>query len=213
MSNRLYRRVLRPPVDWVMDRIYRMDTRNPVRYDDLGFSEDRGVYYVASDWRALPAFLRAASVRAGDVFVDLGCGKGRVLIQAAAYPFARIIGVELDPDLAAVARRNVTNRASHVAIESADVATWAVPDDVTHVYLYNPFHGAVMDAALRRLRESLERSPRELHIGYFNPVDRDRLIHFGAVLVESCRLRRGEGYIVEVYRLGKLPILEDPPKL
>jgi predicted RNA methylase len=212
-SDRLYRRVLRPPVDWVMDRIYRMDTRNPVGYDDLGFSEDRGVYYTASDWRALPAFLRAAPVRADDVFVDLGCGKGRVLIQAAAYPFARIIGVELDPDLAALARRNVTNRASHIAIESADVTTWAVPDDVTHVYLYNPFHGAVMDAALRRLRESLERSPRELHIGYFNPVDCDRLIHFGAVLVKSCRLRRGEGYVVEVYRLGKLPMLKDPPKL
>ena len=195
-----------------MDRIYRMDTRHPVRYDDLGFSEDRGVYYGASDWRALPALLRAASVRAGDVFVDLGCGKGRVLIQASAYPFARIIGDELDPDLAAVARRNVTNRASRIAIESADVTTWTVPDDVTHVYLYNPFHGAVMDAALRRLRESLERSPRELRIGYFNPVDRDRLIHFGAELVESCRLRRGEGYVVDVYRLGKLPMLEDPSK-
>jgi hypothetical protein len=70
-----------------------------------------------------------------------------------------------------------------------------------------------MDAALRRLRESLERSPRELRIGYFNPVDRAQLIHFGAELVESCRLRRGEGYVVEVYRLGKLPMLEDPPKL
>ena len=46
-SDRFYRRVLRPPVDWVMDRIYRMDTRHPVRYDDLGFSEDRGVYYGA----------------------------------------------------------------------------------------------------------------------------------------------------------------------
>ncbi len=212
-SDRLYRRVLRPPLDWVMDRTHRMETRRPVRYDDLAFDEDRGVYYAASDWRALPAFLRAAPVRAGDVFVDLGCGKGRVLIQAVAYPFARIIGLELDPGLAALARRNVTNRTSRIAIESADVITWAVPDDVTHVYLYNPFHGAVMDAALRRLRESLERSPRDLRIGYFNPVDRDRLIHFGAVLVDSCRLRRGEGYVVEVYRLDKLPMVEDPRKL
>ncbi len=196
-----------------MDRIYRVETRNAVRCDALGFSEDRGVYYGAADWRALPAFLRAASVHAGDVFVDLGCGKGRVLIQAAAYPFARIIGVELDPNLAAVARRNVTKRASHVAIDNADVTTWAVPDDVTHVFLYNPFHGAVMDAALSCLRESIGRSPRHLSIGYLNPVDRDRLIHFGAVLVESCRLRRGEGYVVEVYRLGKPPVIEDSPKL
>ena len=69
-----------------MDRIYRVETRNAVRCDALGFSEDRGVYYGAADWRALPAFLRAASVHAGDVFVDLGCGKGRSLDPGGGVP-------------------------------------------------------------------------------------------------------------------------------
>jgi predicted RNA methylase len=40
-------------------------------------------------------------------FVDLGSGKGRVLIVAAMYPFKRIIGVEYSPDLATVCRRNL----------------------------------------------------------------------------------------------------------
>ncbi len=40
-------------------------------------------------------------------FIDVGCGKGRVLIVAAAYPFKRIRGVEYSPQLAAICRTNL----------------------------------------------------------------------------------------------------------
>jgi SAM-dependent methyltransferase len=43
----------------------------------------------------------------GFTFVDLGCGKGKVLMLAAGYPFARIVGVEYSPGLHAIARRNL----------------------------------------------------------------------------------------------------------
>ena len=39
--------------------------------------------------------------------VDIGCGKGRVLMLASEYAFREIVGVELDPRLAGVARRNL----------------------------------------------------------------------------------------------------------
>jgi SAM-dependent methyltransferase len=32
-------------------------------------------------------------------FLDMGCGKGRVLAMAAAYGFKEIIGVDLSPQL------------------------------------------------------------------------------------------------------------------
>jgi SAM-dependent methyltransferase len=41
------------------------------------------------------------------VFIDLGSGKGRVLLMAAEYPFRRIIGVELLPELHEIARQNL----------------------------------------------------------------------------------------------------------
>ena len=40
-------------------------------------------------------------------FVDIGAGKGRAMLLAAEMPFRRIVGVELHPQLAAVARRNL----------------------------------------------------------------------------------------------------------
>ena len=61
----------------------------------------------------------------GDVFVDFGCGKGRVLFLAARYRFARIIGVELSERMAEQARRNLA-REPRVVVEVANAAAWPV---------------------------------------------------------------------------------------
>ena len=43
------------------------------------------------------------------MFIDIGAGKGRILCLAAAYPFRRIVGVELVPSLVADCRANVAS--------------------------------------------------------------------------------------------------------
>ena len=43
-------------------------------------------------------------------FIDIGCGKGRVVMLAAEYAFREVIGVELNPALAQVARQNLRRR-------------------------------------------------------------------------------------------------------
>ena len=40
-------------------------------------------------------------------FIDIGSGKGRTLLMASDYPFRRIIGVELLPELHRIAQENV----------------------------------------------------------------------------------------------------------
>ena len=50
-------------------------------------------------------------------FIDIGSGKGRALLMAADYPFRRILGIELLPDLHRVARREY--QASTKAIRSS----------------------------------------------------------------------------------------------
>jgi len=42
-------------------------------------------------------------------FVDLGCGKGRVLLMASDYPFQGIIGVEFMPELVSAAQKNIAS--------------------------------------------------------------------------------------------------------
>src|SRR6476646_1262783 len=55
----------------------------------------------------------ALSQSVGDfTFIDLGCGKGRVLLMASDYPFQKIVGVEFMPDLVGAAQKNIAGYSS-----------------------------------------------------------------------------------------------------
>ena len=61
-----------------------------------------------------------------DVFIDFGCGNGRVVYQLARYSFARVIGVEISEKLEAISRENIERarpqlRSREVSIVNADV--------------------------------------------------------------------------------------------
>src|SRR5580704_1214897 len=42
-------------------------------------------------------------------FIDIGAGKGRGLLVASEYHFRKVVGIELNPALAATARENVAH--------------------------------------------------------------------------------------------------------
>ena len=105
-------------------------------------------------------------------FVDLGCGKGRVVLIAAQQPFRRVLGVEISSELAAVARANVTRYRSPpdllapIEIVNADVTTFQLPAGDILVHLYHPFETPVTEAVLRRLEASDDLSGRRVTIAY-----------------------------------------------
>jgi len=103
------------------------------------------------------------------VFLDLGSGKGRVVLAAALYPFSRIIGLELSPDLNSIARSNVEAcrsrlRCKNIQLVTGDVVDYEVPDHVTVVYMNNPFHGELFRIALQKVIQSFDRSPRRMRL-------------------------------------------------
>ena len=51
----------------------------------------------------------AREIRPDDVFIDLGSGMGRMVLEAARYPFKRVIGVELVEQLHDLARANLAS--------------------------------------------------------------------------------------------------------
>src|ERR1700682_5213315 len=77
-------------------------------------------------------------------FIDLGSGKGRVLLMASDYPFRRIVGIELFPDLQRLGQENLSQYKSDsqpcFAVESilGDARTFAFPPEPTVLYLFNP---------------------------------------------------------------------------
>ncbi|UGS38855.1 hypothetical protein DSM104329_05285 [Capillimicrobium parvum] len=154
------------------------------RVADLGGVDAPGrVRYEPSGYLDLRRVLRHRDVTPQDVFLDLGCGKGRIVLQAARYEFGRVIGVEVSPELCEVARANVRARRDHlrsdVELIVADAATFDIPDDVTVIYLYNPFRGAVFAAAVDQIVSSLNRAPRRVRVIYRTPLEEDVLLGTG----------------------------------
>lgn len=121
------------------------------------------------------ALLDSLPVGPADVFVDYGAGLGRTLALAAEYPFRRLIGVEIAPALVARARANLARalapaRLAEVELWQGSAADFALPDDATVLYFYNPFHGAVLRRTFEDIRRSLRAAPRRLTIAFNNPV-------------------------------------------
>ena len=132
------------------------------------------VAYSPSPWWTLPRALRFLGVSDRDTFVDFGCGKGRVVHQAAKRPFRRVIGVEISPALAEIARANLAtrrhqHRCPNVEIVVADAKEFRVPDDLTIAYFWHPFKGETLEAVLRGIVDSIDRHPRRVRLIYLGP--------------------------------------------
>jgi SAM-dependent methyltransferase len=117
-------------------------------------------------------------------FVDLGSGKGRALLMAAMYPFARIVGVEVQPELEAIARRNIEVFARPGQLcrrfESlcADAREYEFPRDNLVLYLFNPFPDYVLREVLSRLIDSARRAPRAIFVLYNAPFEKQEFERF-----------------------------------
>ena len=73
------------------------------------------------------------------LFLDLGCGDGRTLLLALREGFARAVGVELSPALAAASRLRLQWEgfdAAAAAVHTADVLSVALPAEADCVYVY-----------------------------------------------------------------------------
>ena len=123
----------------------------------------------------------------GFTFIDLGSGKGRTLLMASEYPFQRIIGVELLPDLNRAACENLqvfkSEKQRCFSIESigGDAREFQFPPEPTVLYLFNPLPEAGLAAVIRRLEASAQNHPRAVIVLYHNPIH-ERLLAESRVL-------------------------------
>ncbi len=112
-------------------------------------------------------------------FIDLGSGKGRTLLMASDYPFRRIVGAEIIPELHDIAQANIeryhSERQQCFALEAwlGDAREFPFPTEPMVVYLFNPFPADVLRSVLENLRSSLVEHPRETYVIYHNLVHED----------------------------------------
>jgi hypothetical protein len=108
-------------------------------------------------------------------FVDLGSGKGRVLLMASDYPFHQIVGVELLPALHQIAEQNLAQYRSDsqkcfdLKTVCGDAITFPLPPEPLVVYLFNPFPESGLRQAIANLERDLQMTPRAAYVLYHNP--------------------------------------------
>jgi SAM-dependent methyltransferase len=153
------------------DLAHAVDTSGHIPGEALASGSPADLYNTAY-WAISPSTLRQAFAAlpfapAEYTFVDLGCGKGRALLLAAQQGFGRILGVELSPQLAVIARANT---ALHLTTEvrTQDAAHLTLPHGPLLIFLYHPF----LPPLLRRVLKNLlaQQDSRPLYILFANPL-------------------------------------------
>lgn len=137
-----------------------VDTRIPSRFSDTGAYATQSTNYI---W--LDKMFQSKPLKKDAVFVDVGCGEGRVLTYLYNKGFrGKMTGIELDPDVAETARRR-TARCPNITILNINaLESAAVLEDATAIYLFNPFNEQVLTAFV----ELLERTCKHSVVVYYS---------------------------------------------
>jgi SAM-dependent methyltransferase len=131
---------------------------------------ERTHYYADSGGLAFDRIISSFPITRDDAIIDFGCGKGGILISLAKYPFSKIAGVEISPELVEIAIKNIkTLKIVNVEIHCCDAAEFKNLDDYNYFYFFDPFPCIVMKDVLHNIEKSVFARPRKVTIIYLNP--------------------------------------------
>jgi SAM-dependent methyltransferase len=107
-------------------------------------------------------------------FIDVGAGMGRAMLLAAEMPFRQVVGVELNPTLERIARKNMAIwRASGRArapmrLVCGDAVEFRLPEGLCLAFMFNPFGAPVMRRLLAAWKKVLAGRAGDLDLIYMN---------------------------------------------
>ncbi len=154
----------------------------------LGIESIKGQGYRTSFYGRLEKMARYLKLEGSDVFVDLGCGEGRVVFFVALQKLKKVIGVEMNKDIIDIARKNLKNlklRNSPIEFIHTDAAKYDIKEG-TVFFMFNPFDAITLEKVLNNLRDSITANPRKIRIVYYAPV------HQGLLDRQDWLIREGE---------------------
>jgi len=188
------------------DFIHGVDTSGEIPLVDLEFESEQktaGLEYQSHHPAIIRDVLSSVDIRHQDfTFVDIGCGKGRVLLVASEFPFRKIIGIEFAPQLAEAARKNIASyrgnrrRCLDIEVVTADATVYELAPEPQILYFYSPFAPVILNQVIDKIEDSWQKAPRELLV-LFSGIVPMRDIGFGS-RPQFERLQRGRYF--DLYR-------------
>ena len=171
------------------DQAHGSDTSGlvPARHLATGHAHDE---HVTAYYGVAPSILRALIAHwretvpphpiSSYTFLDIGCGKGRALLVASELPFRAVLGIELNPQLAAIARANVdlwtrghsadptAPMLAPIDVFEQDALDLTLPDGPVLLFLFHPFEAPLLRKLLRRIESQAAGRAPDLDLLYVN---------------------------------------------
>lgn len=174
-----------------------------------------GTGYSAALPENVRASIRALAIAHEDyTAIDIGSGKGRVLLVASEFAFNELLGVEYAPDLHEIALQNIAayhsdkQRCHNIKSVCADAVTFSLPEAPLVLFFHHPFGGSTLEKFLQGVQRSLKSHPRNIKVIYGDPIDGELFEKAGFQKIGSKALRKSTVFRKFVLRhVGWFPIV------
>lgn len=189
---------------------YNINTIKPVSLDELTIPE--GDKTKSSPYEALNYYILEHLLDSFCKFfpneknlVDVGSGKGRIMVAAAHYGFTNITGIDFAEELCEIAKRNVNKIKGQFPgttfnIYCKDVLNYVINADDSVFFLFNPFNKEIMEKFSEKIDQSVRQHPRTIYMIYANPQQKEVLLDKGYKEIFSIKkLRLLQGVILVRY--------------
>ena len=133
--------------------------------EDVTLFKD-SVVYLPTPYEFIKKTLEKLQFGTDDVFIDLGCGKGRIMFSVAEKRLKKVIGVEARKDLFAIASDNLKKakrKNTPVEIFNTDAASFDMREG-TVFFLFDPFGKNTLAKVIQNIKKSLAADPRKIRI-------------------------------------------------
>lgn len=151
------------------DKLLKINTsgRDDTRSDEYRYP------YEPTPYSVLERIAESGLFGENDTVLDYGCGKGRVGIFLSHRTRAKSIGIEYDERILLCAQENkrssgIGDRAEFILSRAEE---YAVPDNVSRCYFFNPFSAELLHKVLARITDSYYSCPREILLFFYYPSD------------------------------------------
>jgi len=126
-------------------------------------------YYMLE--RLLKTFIHLSGATS---IIDLGCGKGRVMVVAAHLGFKKLIGIDFAKELCEEATLNMERTKAIIndiewKVVYGNVLDYPIQPDDAVFFMFNPFVEETLSLFLDKLEISCKENPRKLWFLYASP--------------------------------------------
>jgi tRNA1(Val) A37 N6-methylase TrmN6 len=120
--------------------------------------------------------------------IDLGCGKGRMMMVAPHFGFTNIIGIDFAKELCQQAIINMKKKEQQFPgidwqVINENVEQHEISSNDSVFFMFNPFNEDVFMKFLKRLEASCSRFPRQVYFLYASPQHQELLLNNGYAVI------------------------------